>query len=51
MSVTLSITISRISAWWVKYNYIMSSALDDGVALSVIIIFFPVKYHEKDINW
>lgn len=41
----------RFSAWWEKYNYILSSALDAGVAFGGIIIFFAVQYHEKDINW
>ncbi|GMM37772.1 Opt2 protein [Saccharomycopsis crataegensis] len=41
----------RYSAWWGKYNYILSSALDAGVAFSAIIIFFAVQYHEVDINW
>ncbi|GMM36991.1 hypothetical protein DASC09_043160 [Saccharomycopsis crataegensis] len=41
----------RYQAWWEKYNYILSSALDAGVAFSGIIIFFAVQYHEKDITW
>ncbi len=30
----------RHFAWWAKYNYVLSAALDSGVALSVIFIFF-----------
>ncbi|KAH3666328.1 hypothetical protein OGAPHI_004517 [Ogataea philodendri] len=41
----------RYQAWWEKYNYILASALDAGVAFGGIIIFFAVQYHEKDINW
>lgn len=41
----------RFGAWWEKYNYILSSSLDAGVAFGGIIIFFAVQYHEKDINW
>ncbi|KAG7831645.1 hypothetical protein KL920_001165 [Ogataea angusta] len=41
----------RYSGWWEKYNYILASALDAGVAFGGIIIFFAVQYHEKDINW
>jgi hypothetical protein len=26
--------------WWTRYNYILSAALDGGVALSAIAIFF-----------
>ncbi|KAL9070772.1 MAG: hypothetical protein Q9157_005697 [Trypethelium eluteriae] len=28
--------------WWLKYNYITSAALDSGLALSTIIIFFAL---------
>lgn len=41
----------KYNAWWEKYNYILSSALDAGVAFSAIIIFFAVQYKAKDINW
>jgi OPT family small oligopeptide transporter len=37
--------------WWEKYNYVLSSALDAGVALSAIIIFFAVQYQPKNLNW
>ncbi|KAF9458343.1 glutathione transporter [Collybia nuda] len=30
--------------WWMRYNYILSAALDAGVAISMIIIFFAVLY-------
>ncbi|KAK9258909.1 OPT oligopeptide transporter protein-domain-containing protein [Lipomyces tetrasporus] len=41
----------RYLAWWEKYNYVLSSALDTGVAFSAIIIFFAVNYHPKKLNW
>ncbi|KAK9475928.1 OPT oligopeptide transporter protein-domain-containing protein [Lipomyces japonicus] len=41
----------RKLAWWEKYNYVLSSALDAGVAFSAIIIFFTVQYHPKPIKW
>ncbi|KAF9261975.1 small oligopeptide transporter [Marasmius fiardii PR-910] len=31
-------------SWWEKYNYILSAALDAGVAFSVILIFFALQY-------
>lgn len=34
----------RHFSWWTKYNYVLSAALDAGVALSVIIIFFCLQY-------
>lgn len=39
------------TAWWEKYNYIISAALSGGVAISGIIIFFAVQYHNKPIHW
>ena len=34
----------RHFAWWAKYNYVLSAALDSGLALSVIFIFFVLTY-------
>ncbi|GME72922.1 unnamed protein product [Ambrosiozyma monospora] len=39
------------TAWWEKYNYVLSAALSGGVAFSAIIVFFAVQYHDKPINW
>lgn len=29
--------------WWSKYNYVMSAALDAGVAISALVIFFALQ--------
>lgn len=42
---------SRYPAWWEKYNYILAGALEAGIAVSGIIIFFAVQYHDKAIDW
>jgi len=34
----------RHFAWWTKYNYVLSAALDSGVAVAVIVIFFCLQY-------
>lgn len=39
------------TAWWEKYNYVLSAALTGGVAFSGIIIFFAVQFDPKTINW
>ncbi|KIK68259.1 hypothetical protein GYMLUDRAFT_35638 [Collybiopsis luxurians FD-317 M1] len=31
-------------AWWTKYNYVLSAALDSGVAISTIVIFFCLQF-------
>lgn len=39
------------TAWWEKYNYVLSAALTGGVAFSGIIMFFAVQYHPVTLNW
>ncbi|KAG2002633.1 peptide transporter MTD1 [Coprinopsis cinerea AmutBmut pab1-1] len=34
----------RHFSWWTKYNYVLSAALDAGVALAAVIIFFTLQY-------
>ncbi|KAK9247936.1 OPT oligopeptide transporter protein-domain-containing protein, partial [Lipomyces tetrasporus] len=34
----------RYLAWWSKYNYILTSALSTGVAISGVVIFLAVQY-------
>lgn len=34
----------RHFAWWTKYNYVLSAALDAGVAVMAILIFFILQY-------
>lgn len=34
----------RHFSWWTKYNYVLSAALDSGVAISAILIFFCLQY-------
>ena len=37
--------------WWQKYNYILSTALDCGIAISAIVIFFALQWPGVQINW
>ncbi|KAK5113041.1 hypothetical protein LTR85_011063 [Meristemomyces frigidus] len=39
------------TAWFEKYNYVLSAGLTGGVAFSAVIIFFAVQYHPKAIHW
>lgn len=41
----------RYKAWWEKYNYVLTSGLGAGVALSSIVMFFAVQYHSKSLVW
>ncbi|KAK6462457.1 OPT oligopeptide transporter protein-domain-containing protein [Scheffersomyces coipomensis] len=38
-------------SWWEKYNFVLSGAMDAGVAFSAIIIFFAVQYNDRSISW
>ncbi|TDL15603.1 OPT oligopeptide transporter [Rickenella mellea] len=35
---------SRHFSWWTKYNYVLSAALDSGVAISIVLIFFCLQF-------
>ncbi|KAH8120611.1 glutathione transporter [Phellopilus nigrolimitatus] len=39
--------------WWMRFNYILSAALDSGVAIAIIIIFFAVQFPKGgfELNW
>ncbi|RKP22210.1 OPT oligopeptide transporter protein-domain-containing protein, partial [Syncephalis pseudoplumigaleata] len=37
--------------WWTKYNYVLSAALDSGVAIAGIVIFFAFQYHPVELDW
>ncbi|KAJ6516399.1 glutathione transporter [Mycena sanguinolenta] len=39
--------------WWMRYNYILSAALDAGLALSSVIMFFVVVFPAGGftVNW
>lgn len=41
----------RFLAWWRKYAYVFSAAMDTGVALSAIVIFFAVQYNDYALSW
>ncbi|KAH7926403.1 OPT oligopeptide transporter [Leucogyrophana mollusca] len=34
----------RYFPWWTKYNYVLAAALDCGVAVSIVLIFFFLQY-------
>ncbi|KDN37828.1 hypothetical protein RSAG8_09882, partial [Rhizoctonia solani AG-8 WAC10335] len=36
--------------WWVKYNYVLSAALDSGVAISIVVIFFCLQYPKNVLS-
>ncbi|KAF8168231.1 OPT oligopeptide transporter [Crassisporium funariophilum] len=36
--------------WWMRYNYILSAALDAGVAVSMVVIFFALQLAKGGIE-
>jgi hypothetical protein len=36
--------------WWMQYNYIVSAALDAGMALGVVFVFFTLQLPKGGIN-
>ncbi|KIM32165.1 hypothetical protein M408DRAFT_6492 [Serendipita vermifera MAFF 305830] len=37
--------------WWQKYNYILSTAFDCGIAIAAIVIFFALQWPGVEIHW
>ncbi|KAL3504980.1 hypothetical protein ACH5RR_034821 [Cinchona calisaya] len=37
--------------WWQRYNYILSAALDAGVAFMAVLLYFSVGMEERSISW
>ncbi|KAJ6489327.1 hypothetical protein C8R47DRAFT_935249, partial [Mycena vitilis] len=37
----------RHLAWWAKYNYVLSAALDSGVTVSAVLIFCILQYPQN----
>ncbi|RAL13267.1 small oligopeptide transporter, OPT family [Aspergillus homomorphus CBS 101889] len=42
---------TRRPHWWAKYNYVLSAALDSGVAVSAIVIFFALTLPGFTFSW
>ncbi|KAL2513540.1 Oligopeptide transporter 4 [Forsythia ovata] len=37
--------------WWQRYNYILSAALDAGVAFMAVLLYFSVGMENRELNW
>ncbi|KAK1323711.1 Oligopeptide transporter 4 [Acorus calamus] len=37
--------------WWQRYNYVLSAALDAGVAFSAVLVYITLKMYGKDLLW
>ncbi|KAL2849587.1 small oligopeptide transporter, OPT family [Aspergillus pseudoustus] len=41
----------RKPAWWAKYNFVLSAALDSGVAVCTVFIFFCIMLPAGPLRW
>ncbi|KAG6475641.1 oligopeptide transporter 4-like [Zingiber officinale] len=37
--------------WWKRYNYVLSAALDGGVAFMAVLLYFSLNMENRSINW
>lgn len=37
--------------WWQRYNYVLSAALDAGVAFMAVLLYFSVGIENEQVNW
>ncbi|KAJ7946807.1 putative Oligopeptide transporter [Quillaja saponaria] len=37
--------------WWQRYNYVLSAALDAGVAFMAVLLYFSLGLEEKSVTW
>ncbi|OVA15236.1 Oligopeptide transporter [Macleaya cordata] len=37
--------------WWQRYNYVLSAALDAGVAFMGVLLYFSLTMEEKSLDW
>ncbi|XP_057977870.1 oligopeptide transporter 4-like [Malania oleifera] len=37
--------------WWQRYNYILSAALDAGVAFMAVLLYFSLSMENKSLTW
>ncbi|KAL3814363.1 hypothetical protein ACJIZ3_015631 [Penstemon smallii] len=38
-------------SWWQRYNYILSAALDAGVAFMAVVLYFTLSMENRGISW
>lgn len=37
--------------WWQRYNYVLSAAMDAGVAFMAVLLYFSVGIENKSLTW
>jgi OPT family oligopeptide transporter len=37
--------------WWQRYNYVLSAALDTGVAFMTVLLYFSLSLENRSITW
>ncbi|CAM1506483.1 Fc.00g061240.m01.CDS01 [Cosmosporella sp. VM-42] len=42
---------SRYLGLWSKYNFVLSAAFSAGIAISALVTFFALQYHNIELTW
>ena len=37
--------------WWQRYNYVLSAAMDAGLAFMGVILYFSLSMENVSVNW
>ncbi|KAJ4964899.1 hypothetical protein NE237_016748 [Protea cynaroides] len=37
--------------WWQRYNYVLSGALDAGLAFMAVLLYFTLTMENRSVNW
>uniref|UniRef100_A0A7N0UXN5 Oligopeptide transporter 4 n=1 Tax=Kalanchoe fedtschenkoi TaxID=63787 RepID=A0A7N0UXN5_KALFE len=37
--------------WWTRYNYVLSAAMDAGLAFMSVLLYFSLQMWEKNLTW
>jgi len=37
--------------WWQRYNYVLSAAMDAGLAFMGVLLYFVLQVEDKNISW
>ncbi|PHH69389.1 hypothetical protein CDD80_6780 [Ophiocordyceps camponoti-rufipedis] len=41
----------RWKAWWMTYNYTTAAALDSGLILATVVVFFAITWPGRELRW
>lgn len=45
------VAFRHYSSWWKRYNYVLSAALDTGVAIAGPLLFLTLNHKKGELSW